>query len=232
MDIYIEETPLLNFSDSGIQLLIEKRKWRKLSDYEKISQVYNFVKNEILLGFNIDDKIKASRVLSDGYGQCNTKAILFMAILRALKIPCRIHGFLVEKSLQKGLQPLIVYILAPNFFVHSWVEVFINDKWIELEGLIVDDRYLSAIQRKFNSYSGKFTGYAIAVDDLSNPSVEWNGENTYIQKNSIVKDLGIFYSPDEFLKQNQQDFSKVKKFLYRNLGRKLMNKKAEKIRLY
>ena len=42
-------------------------------EFERIKSIYGFVRDDILFGYNIDDDISASRVLSDGYGQCNTK---------------------------------------------------------------------------------------------------------------------------------------------------------------
>mgnify|MGYP002241704325 CR=1 FL=1 len=48
---------------------------------------------------NVDDSIPASKVLKDGYGQCNTKGTLFMALLRACGVPCRIHGFTIDKKI-------------------------------------------------------------------------------------------------------------------------------------
>ena len=62
-----------------------------------------------MFGYNIDDNISASKVLADGYGQCNTKGTLFMALLRACNIPCRVHGFTIDKKLQKGAMTGIVY---------------------------------------------------------------------------------------------------------------------------
>ena len=42
-------------------------------EFERIKSIYGFVRDDILFGYNIDDDISASRVLSDGYGQYNTK---------------------------------------------------------------------------------------------------------------------------------------------------------------
>lgn len=99
MDKYLQDSELLDFRSPKISELIAKRKWQEFSEKEAIIAVYNFVRDEILFGYNVDDAIPASQVLRDGYGQCNTKGILFMAILRALKIPCRIHGFAIDKML-------------------------------------------------------------------------------------------------------------------------------------
>ena len=99
MNIYLKETELLNYSNKEIQSLIEKRKWKSLEQLECIKSIYNFVRDEILFGYNYDDKISATKVLKDGFGQCNTKGILFMALLRSCNIPCRIHGFTINKEL-------------------------------------------------------------------------------------------------------------------------------------
>ena len=74
---------MLDYSNLSIQELIESRGWKEIEDFERIKSIYNFVRDEILFGYNIDDDISASKVLSDGYGQCNTKGTLFMALLRA-----------------------------------------------------------------------------------------------------------------------------------------------------
>lgn len=80
LDKYLRETHMLDYSNLSIQELIESRGWKEIEDFERIK---NFVRDEILFGYNIDDDISASKVLSDGYGQCNTKGTLFMALLRA-----------------------------------------------------------------------------------------------------------------------------------------------------
>ncbi len=81
--VYLKETKMLDFSAKSIRRLIENRGWGSLPEIERVKAIYNFVKDEILFGYNVDDHIKASRVLKDGYGQCNTKGTLFMALLRA-----------------------------------------------------------------------------------------------------------------------------------------------------
>ncbi len=54
------------------------------------------------LGIIRPDTMNAVQILNDGYGQCNTKATLLMALLRAVSIPCRLHAFDVTKDLQRG----------------------------------------------------------------------------------------------------------------------------------
>ena len=100
-DIYLIATRMLNYKADSIQKLVNARKWKKLDEYKRIGAVYDYVRNEILFGYNRSDLLTAEEVLMDGYGQCNTKGTLLMALLRAVGIPCRLHGSEVSKYFQK-----------------------------------------------------------------------------------------------------------------------------------
>lgn len=227
---YLVETKMLNYSANEIQELIQNRNWNTLNEFDRIREIYNYVRDEILFGYNVDDSISAAKVLSDGYGQCNTKGTLFMALLRAVKIPCRVHGFTIDKKLQKGAMTGFVYRNAPKRVFHSWVEVYFEEQWYELEGFILDRKYLSQLQNQYQECTGSFCGYGVAVKDFQHPRIEWNRNHTYIQSEGIVEDFGVYDSPDELLKEHHQEMSKVKGWLYRNLGRHLMNRNVKRIR--
>ena len=230
MEKYLKETKMLDYSSKNIQRLIQERNWNDIEVFERLKSIYNFVRDEILFGYNIDDNISASKVLEDGYGQCNTKGTLFMALLRACNIPCRVHGFTINKELQKGAMTGIVYKNAPQNVFHSWVEVYFEDKWYELEAFILDMEYLRKLQRKNSHCTGAFCGYGVAVKDFKNPIIDFDKNNTYIQSEGINQDFGVYDSPDDLLKEHHQEMSVIKAFLYRNLGRHLMNWNVNKIR--
>ena len=230
MDRYLKETRMLNYSDERIQRLIKDRKWKNADEFKCLKAIYNFVRDEILFGYNVDDSILASQVLSDGYGQCNTKGTLFMALLRACGIPCRVHGFTIDKKLQKGAMTGFVYKSAPKNIFHSWVEVYFENKWYELEAFILDKAYLTKLQEKNSDCIGAFCGYGVAVKDFKHPVIDFDRNNTYIQSKGINQDFGVYDSPDELLKEHHQEISGVKAFLYRNLGRHLMNRNVRRIR--
>ena len=50
------------------------------------------------------------------------------------------------------------------------------------------------------------------------------------KKEGINNDFGVFNSPDEFFDKYQQQLSPLKKWIYQNIGRKLMNRNVERIR--
>ena len=222
-------TALLDYNRPEIQTLIKDKGWMALSQDQKIGNIYNFVRDDIKFGYNEDDSLPASRVLSDGIGQCNTKATLFMALLRANGIACRFHGFTIDKSLQKGVVTGLAYILAPRSIIHSWVEVQFEGRWINLEGFILDANYLSSLQRMFPEAT-KFCGFGTGTTNLRAPAVQWQGTDTYIQKEGINNDLGVFANPDTFYAKYGSNLSGFKRWVYLNFVRQWMSKKVQSIR--
>ncbi|SDQ79640.1 transglutaminase family protein [Pseudovibrio sp. Tun.PSC04-5.I4] len=230
LDILVQETQLLNFRSPSIRQLTEQRNWVKLSSFDRAGAVYDFVRNEILFGYNTEDNIPASQVLADGIGQCNTKGTLLMALMRAVGIPCRLHGFTIHKSLQRGVVPELIYKIAPDNILHSWVEVYLDGRWINLEGFILDDAFLIALQKQFAPKRQSLCGYGVGTNCLSTPQVKWNGQDTYIQKTGINNDFGTYESPDVFYAEHMQAFSPLMKLLYQNAIRHVMNWKTNRIR--
>jgi hypothetical protein len=227
---YLNQTDLLDFDNLRLTRLTVARGWCDLPESERIGALYDFVRDEIPLGYNASDAIPASRVLQDGYGQCNTKSILLMALMRKCGIACRLHGATVHKRLQKGVITGIAYWLAPREIIHSWVEVFHQGKWISLEGVILDTAYLEALQYRFPEAGDTFCGYAIATSHFKSPPVAWCGKDTAIQKDAIVRDLGVFDAPDDFFARHGANLRGLKALLYKYVFRQLINHRVSSIR--
>ncbi|AZQ61171.1 transglutaminase domain-containing protein [Flammeovirga pectinis] len=230
MKQYLKETQLLNFNHAIIQRLIKNKKWIQLSDIERVQSIYNFVRDEIKFGYNSSDQLTATTILTDGIGQCNTKATLLMALLRGVNIPNRIHGFTIDKTLQKGAISGLWYTLSPKNILHSWVEVYVNNTWYFLEGVILDKQYLQQLKKKNKDCTTSFCGFGVFTEDLNNPAVDWYLNNTYIQNLGINNDFGLFNSPDDFYKQHRQKMGPMKRFFYRNFIRHSLNITVNKIR--
>ena len=223
------ETPLLDYRSTNIQTLIAQRGWRELPLYERIGAAYHFVKDEIRFGYNKQDAMPASQILKDGHGQCNTKGVLLMALFRAVGIPCRLHGFTIKKSLQRGVVPELIYPITPENIVHSWVEIFYEGKWINLEGFILDADFLTALQNKFKD-TKSLCAYGAGTETLDAPDVNWRGADTYIQKTGINNDYGVFERPDDFFAAHAQFLSPAQTALYKFAIRHWMNARVKKLR--
>lgn len=230
MNNYLKETKILDYSHASIQQLVAERQWKQLEPVAKIKAIYNFVRDEINFGYNIADDIAASAILKDGYGQCNTKSTLLMALLRATGIPNRIHGFTIDKALQKGAITGIWYTLSPQNILHSWVEISVDGQWYFLEGVILDKPYLTKLQEKYRDCKTTFCGYGAYTDSFENPPIDWNLNNTFIQDKGINQDFGLFDTPDEFYAKHQQKLNVLEKLIFRKIVRHKMNRNVEKIR--
>lgn len=230
MDPHLEETRLLDLHHPSLEALVKERSWGELSPFDAIGSIYDFVRNEIRFGYNTSDELPASDVLRDGYGQCNTKGTLLMALLRSVGVPCRAHGFTIDKELQRGAISGLAYWLAPQNIVHSWVEVLYEGSWINLEGFILDGDYLGGVKSLFPAAEGAFCGYGVSTPDIRNLEIEWKGADTYIQRGGINRDYGVFDSPDAFYAKHGSNLSGARRLFYVHLVRHWMNATVARIR--
>lgn len=229
-DRLLVRTRLLDCDHPEIVRLVEERNWRDLEPTARIGAVYDFVRDEIDFGYNADDDLPASRVLADGYGQCNTKSTLLMALLRAVGIPCRFHAATVHQELQAGVIPAGVRRLAPDEILHSWVEVPAVGGWARLEGVILDHAYLAGLRRHLDRHDGALLGYAVGTEDLADPPVTWCGSDTEIQMTGVARDLGVHDDPDTWYSTAGTNLSGLRAWLYRHIVRHIMNRRVRTIR--
>jgi transglutaminase-like putative cysteine protease len=230
MSRYLRSTPLLDIDHPSIQALVEQRGWATLAASARVGAVYAFVRDEIAFGYNASDDIPASQVLTDGYGQCNTKTTLLMALLRAVGIPARFHAATVHKRLQKGVVTGLLYRFAPRDILHSWAEVSIGDRWVRLEGVILDKAYLAGVRAWFPGRRGPFLGYAVGTDDFADPPVDWVGTDTAIQATGVSSDHGVHDDPDSYYREHGPQLKGVRGWLFRHRARPAMNGRVAAIR--
>lgn len=230
MDEYLRCTTLLNFDHESLADLIDGREWARLPEFDRIGAIYDFVRNEVPFGYNVTDALPASRVLRDGLGQCNTKTTLLMALLRGSGVPCRFHGAAIGKALQRGVVPGLVYPVAPAEIIHSWAEVFHDGRWVGLEGVILDDRYLGGLRAGVGAGATCFLGYGAGTDDLQEPNVRWSGADTEIQATGVTRDHGVFAAPDDFYRAHGENLSGLRGVLFRNVVQPWMNRRVVQIR--
>lgn len=230
MDTNLKSTQLLNYEDPSIQTLIADQNWMSMAEDARIGSIYDFVRDEINFGYNTSDSLPASAVLADGYGQCNTKTTLLMALLRGAGIPCRFHGATIHKELQKGVVEGVFYRIAPENIIHSWAEVQVNGRWVGLEGVILDATYLDGLRETVAKNGGAFLGYGAGTENIDDPPVAWCGTDTAIQATGVNRDFGIYDDPDTFYQQHGANLSGPKALLFKAVIRHRMNRKVASIR--
>ena len=110
------------------------------------------------------------------------------------------------------------------------MEVWFEGAWIPLEGFILDHAYLRALQQRFATHRGAFCGYGAATPNLHDPGVEWRGRPTYIQKDGINHDYGVYDDPDTFYSRHGVNLSGMKAWLFKTVVRQQMNRNVARIR--
>ncbi len=230
--MYLEESTLLDYTHPSITKLIASKGWHAITDpSDLVAGVYSFVRDEIEYGHTKSYSVKASQVLQSGYGNCLTKTILLMAILRALWVPCRFHAMTISKVIFRGLLPGMSYAMAKKRQYHAYVEILYNNKWLTIEGHIIDKAYLLKLQQKFPDYMGSFYGYGIAVLNFKNPENKWRESHTYVQNRAIEDDIGIFDSPDDFFSKFPEAETYTQTFWYKTIIRRRLNSSISAVRL-
>lgn len=228
---YLEPSQLLDYNHPDIQQLVMSKGWDTPKvEADLIREVYTFVRDEIAYGYTRSFYLPASQILSKGYGNCITKSILLMALLRAVGRPCRFHAMTISKAIFRGLLPSFLYKLVNKYPYHAWVDVKFNNKWISMEGHTIDKPYLMKLQEKFPDYMGSFYGYGMAVLHFKNTDNRWDDDRIYAHNQAIEEDLGLFDTPDAFFAKYPNSQSYTHSFRYSVLFRNRLNKNIMAVR--
>ncbi len=203
----------------------------QISIRDKVTAIFQYVRDNVKFGFPKEgDFVKASKTIEYGYGQCNTKGTLFIALCKSIGIESRIHFSLIKKDIQKGLFSGIAFWLMPKYISHSWAEVKIDGKWIKIDSYINDKEFYEAGKSKLKEKDWN-TGYSVACSkNESSISLDLDNEK-FVQMDAVIRDHGVYDEPIEYYKSSKYKNrpNVLKNFAYRLwIGR--INKKVKKLR--
>jgi hypothetical protein len=153
------------------------------------------------LGYNRNDDVPASEVLRDRYGQCNTKAVLLMALSRGSGIPARLHAYRLPKSLQRGRHAAWLVWFMPRTTLFFWPEFFVGGKWRSLSAVVFDQETAWS--------SCPFDGACSS----RRPAV----------LASVQSDEGVWNSPDDFFAKQSPTVTGWRRWGFVLFARRLMN---------
>ncbi|GLE01834.1 hypothetical protein PINS_up010672 [Pythium insidiosum] len=201
---FLQATSVIDVFHPSIQRCAQSITSGLSSDRDKAVAIHDFVRDRILFGFSRRFVYqRASDVLQEGKGFCNTQSTLFTALLRAAGIPARIHYVSIDASILHGLD-------IPGPYVdHSFTEVFLDGRWIATDSYIVD----SAL---FRSGIGRLErerldmGYGLH----RRGTIDWDGAtdafSQYIhsaEQPISSRDFGVFADYKDFYACNKDAFS-------------------------
>jgi len=165
---------------------------------EKLRALFYYVRDEIRFGFPKNgDIVKASETIELGYGQCNTKAALLIALARAAGLEARVHFSTIDKSIQRGIFPAWAFRRLPAEFSHPWVEVKIEGRWRRIDSFINDEAFYRAGRAALRERGWK-TGFSISCESgESDPEFNLD-EEKFVQMDAVTGDHGTFADPADY----------------------------------
>jgi len=198
---------------------------------DKISAIFYYVRDDIKFAFPKEgDLVQASQTIEYGYGQCNTKATLFLALCKSVEIPAKIHFSLIDRDIQKGLFLGLAYWLMPKEISHSWIEIEMNGKWVKIDAFINDAAFYKGGKKELKKKNWE-VGYSIACSkNDSSIELDFNSEK-FVQMDAVTEDHGIYDEPIDYFNSSKYKNrpSAFKLFIYKLLIGGI-NKKVEKLR--
>ena len=167
---------------------------------DKIKALFYYVRDDIKFQFPAEgDFVHASQTIKYGYGQCNNKTILYLALCRAIGIEARPHFSLIDKSIQRGLIKGLFYWTIPQRISHCWLEVKLNNKWFPIDSYINDTEYYIVAKKKLME-AGWNTGYSIACSkNESSIELDFDKEQ-FVQMDAVTDDHGVYSDPGDYYK--------------------------------
>ena len=209
-----------------------KRLVNNVSDTrEKLSRLFLYVRDDIKFRFPDDgDHVKASDTIQLGFGQCNTKATLFLALCRVIGIPARIHFSLISKDIQKGFFTGLAYWLMPREISHSWIEVEVDGRWQRIDTFINDLALFKAAKAELKR-RGWPVGFSLALQNgeaFANLNFD---REAFQQMAAVTNDHGIWDDPADYYAspKYQNRPSALRMWCYKQLIGGI-NRRVEKLR--
>ena len=211
MNEWIRETSYIDYSNPLVKAKILELTIGKKTDTEKAIRIFLFVRDEILFGWSSKFyDSKASEVLMDKVGYCNTKSTLFVALLRGAGIPARQHFVEITGKVLLGFS-------IPNPIVdHSYTEIYLENKWISVDSYVIDKKLYQNSMLKLKQENLE-QGYGVHTSG----TIEWDGKSDafvqYVPSQKIgFKDWGNSSDIEEFYNKADGTHNKLN-FFYRML---------------
>jgi len=167
------------------------------TDREKAVRLHDFVRDEIRFGWtHAFYRMRASDVLRARVGYCNTKATLFVGLLRASGIPARQRFVDLDARVLRGLLST-----GRAYVDHSFTEVRLGGAWQRVDSYVVDMSLHRAAREKLARDGGEL-GWGIhrngtpVWDGTGDAFVQWVDDGSVEWLTTV--DHGVFEDSPAF----------------------------------
>jgi len=208
MQRYLSATRYLTTNDAKLKKIVENITKDDKTEVEKAVTIYHHVKETVKFGWCTQFyAMNAREIYASGYGYCNTKATLFNTMLRIAGIPARQHFYLINAD-------ILAPFASPSKWVeHSTTEVFLNDKWLEVDSYVSDTKLYNKAMKSLKD-ENKVLGWGAHIDSAD----DWDGTTDSFQQlvrgdkvKIFSKDFGVFNDTEEFYKTADPKFLPTKR---------------------
>ena len=169
--------------------VIEQIVTKTSTECEKAIQLHDYVRNNVKFGFNkYFDASPPDYTLSYGYGHCNPKSRLMVALFRAVGLESYQHFVVIPKDILKDAVPPSRYWMMPAELSHSYVEVKVEGRWCMIDSFIVDTPLLKGAQAKL-AHEKRALGYGVRSGSIN----VWDGHSdafSQFDRNLMIEDHG------------------------------------------
>lgn len=216
---------------SELDTYLNALKDKQLGEIETIKTLYYFVRDDIKFGFlNSIDNCTAGETFELRMGQCNNKTILFFEMLRYFNFNVKAHFSTIDKNIQKGFFPSFMLWIVPEEIGHSWIDIEVNGKWIQLDGYINDNQlFMNAV--KLLKRKKLETGYSVAEGGCGASSEFSIDNDNFVQMEAVKVDYGSTRDPLTYLRSNYNpnNINFIKKIVYK-LTLPVINARVRRLR--
>lgn len=223
-------TPQLDITSNKVQTLASQLTRRLKTDRDKALAVHNEVKSLPFACVPDFLHTKASDVLRIGCGDCHTKGLLFVALLRASSVPARLRFVTLSSRFLNG-----VIDTGVNTMTHAVAEVYLDTRWVQTDTYVVDDA-LGQSARELLAAKHMQLGFGVHAlgEQTWDAQSDSHAQYTKADPSSMpVVDWGVAHDPAHFY-ANESHAALRQSFMVRvkwMLGAQVVNRKVEQIRL-
>ena len=140
---------------------------------ERAIALHDAVRERVKFGFNkYFDAAPPDYALACGYGHCNPKSRLLVALFRAAGLESYQHFVVIPKEILKGAIPASRYWMIPAELSHSYVDVRVEGRWRAIDSHIVDTALLQGALDRL-ARENRSLGYGVRVDSTNT----WDGQS-------------------------------------------------------
>lgn len=192
---WLSETAQLDIRSTTVRILAKRITQLVSGERAKAVAIHDFIKTMPFVLQADSTGLRASDVIKQGVGDCHTKGILFVALVRAVHIPARLRFVTLRSGFLRGLidnrQPTVTHAIG---------EVLLDGQWYQTDTYVVDAALSREAREKLRSENAQL-GYGVHAQ----ADQDWNGLDhahthytTHDPASLPVTDWGVAHDPMRF----------------------------------